>query len=379
MSNDGTNTAGRAHYTVEATGSRTAQKMPCQSPKVLADDTCRLLSAGRIREPMARGTVLHGPPRPSSAAPSSGERHIHVLSCASFEAAQWLYQSRECSSVCVLDFASDSEPGGGWRGNQTGTQEESLCRASSLGRALERLPYPIPTYGFAHVPEVIVFRDISGEIVSQPFKVGVLAACLRDIGGDGDPDAKQRAHLESKISGVLSTMAAFGYDGIVLGDWGCGAFGNPPALVAQAFARALSGEYADTFAEVAFPVLRQPARSVFWEALQPLGASCVSLGSPGVTDGGPPAAADQGSTGGPLLPRRGLSAMFGPGASDHEEAALLEWQESGLLAQEAARRREWATAQAHFERCIELRPEWAKGRECLARAVAKQREQKRVG
>jgi len=217
-----------------------------------------------------------------------------------------------------------------------------------------------------------VFRNASGELVPQPFRVGVLAACLRDIGGNGEPDAKQRAHLESKVSGVLSIMASFGYDGIVLGAWGCGAFGNPPALVAQAFAKALSGAFAGAFAEVAFPVIRQPARGAFLEALRPLGASSVSHHTASAADG-ESASAQQAL----LPPRRGLSAVYGPGASAHEEAELLEWQECGLLAQEAVRKRDWATARAHFERCVELRPEWAKGHECLARALARERQQGR--
>ena len=76
-----------------------------------------------------------------------------------FTAAARLVQAEGCQSVAVLDFASDSEPGGGWRGSrQQGTQGETLCRASSLGHALEQLPYPLPTYGDAVVPEVVVFR-----------------------------------------------------------------------------------------------------------------------------------------------------------------------------------------------------------------------------
>jgi hypothetical protein len=47
--------------------------------------------------------------------------------------------SRDTVGPLVLDFASDSNPGGGWRGGQRGTQEEALCRCSSLGVTLERV------------------------------------------------------------------------------------------------------------------------------------------------------------------------------------------------------------------------------------------------
>ena len=58
----------------------------------------------------------------------------------SFEAAQWLLsksQDKQLQTPAVLDFASDSNPGGGFRGSQQGTQEEELCRQSNLGVCLE--------------------------------------------------------------------------------------------------------------------------------------------------------------------------------------------------------------------------------------------------
>ena len=170
----------------------------------------------------------------------------------------------------MLDFASDSEPGGGWRGKQQGTQEEALCRASSLGRALERLEYPLQQYGVAVVPEVVVFRESDGSFLQRPFTVGVLAAALRDIGGDGEPDAKQRAHLAKKVEGVLAAAVHFGYNAIVLGSWGCGAFGNSHSVVAEAFATALAGTFASAFAAVAFADPRKPGQEAIYHAMQPL-------------------------------------------------------------------------------------------------------------
>ena len=54
----------------------------------------------------------------------------------------------------VLVFASDTNPGGSRKGANVGTQEEALCRLSTLRLAQEQLEYPIPTLGVAYVPQV---------------------------------------------------------------------------------------------------------------------------------------------------------------------------------------------------------------------------------
>ena len=61
----------------------------------------------------------------------------------------------------VLDFTSGTNPGGGWRGKQTGTQEESLCRRSNLGLLLEKKKYPIPHDGLDYLSECIINKDIN--------------------------------------------------------------------------------------------------------------------------------------------------------------------------------------------------------------------------
>lgn len=328
----------------------------------------------RVREPTTRGSIIDDahlqgniidlPTREQSGRPQ-------ILGCGSFEAARRLI-SHGTARVVVLDFASDSEPGGGWRGSQQGTQEESLCRSSSLGRALERLPYPLSTYGVAHIPEVVVFRDADGTFLDEPFTVGVIAAALRDVGGDGEPDAKQRLHLERKVLSVLATAARAGYDGLVLGDWGCGAFGNPPELVARAFATALSGRFLRSFGKVAFAILREAVQDSFHRELASLGAERVARGGVGAlvrhSATEPARSAPDGPVPVPAPVLRWLSDAYGAGASKYPVATLEEWAEHGRAAAEAARHRDYSVARAHFERSVELRPDWKKGRECLERA-----------
>ena len=326
------------------------------SPSSIAAETQRLFDSGKVREPRRAGRILTSPTAdPLTRHPSTA---IHVCACGAFDAAQWLY-GRGAKSVCVLDFASDTTAGGGWRGNQVGTQEESLCRNSSLGRALEALPYPLPALGVAYVPEVAVLRVESAPrtLLSPPFHVAAVAAALRDVGGD-DPDKKQRAFLAAKVEGVLCAMAGHRHDVIVLGSWGCGAFGNPHALVAEAFAAALGGRFAHAFVHVAFADPSQVGQEAFLRALRPLGAARRPED-------------EEGKIAPTVAVRRALSEQYGAGASAHTEEAMVEWVEAGVAGREAAQRREWALAAECFARCVALRPEWAKGHELLARARAR--------
>ena len=80
----------------------------------------------------------------------------------------------------VLNFASGTNAGGGWRGKQQGTQEETLCRQSDLGLLLEKKKYPIPNDGAHYIPNVNVTKDRSLKNI-QPFKCAVIASELKSI------------------------------------------------------------------------------------------------------------------------------------------------------------------------------------------------------
>jgi len=53
---------------------------------------------------------------------------------------------------------------------------------------------------------------------------------------------------------VLAIAAAHGYPDLVLGAWGCGAFGNDPHRTAASFREALAGPFAGRFARVVFAI-----------------------------------------------------------------------------------------------------------------------------
>jgi len=130
----------------------------------------------------------------------------------------------------VLDFASGTNPGGGWRGKQTGTQEESLCRRSNLGLLLEKCRYPIPSDGLLYIKNVIINKDINGDTIN-PVKCSVIASELRAIA------SRKSQYLISRITNLYETAIKNKHDCIILGAWGLGAFretDEDPELLASA-------------------------------------------------------------------------------------------------------------------------------------------------
>jgi len=120
-------------------------------------------------------------------------------------------------SPCALDFASASNPGGGWRGKQQGTQEESLCRRSDLGILLEKKKYPIPTDGLHYIPAITINKNTKLEPIS-PVKCAVIASELRSIA------ERSSKYLQMRINSLYDIAIMNKHDVIILGAWGCGAF-----------------------------------------------------------------------------------------------------------------------------------------------------------
>ncbi|MBP5744441.1 MAG: TIGR02452 family protein, partial [Oscillospiraceae bacterium] len=154
--------------------------------------------------------------------------------------------------VLVLNFANPVNIGGGvYRGARA--QEEDLCRRSSLLRSLEsggaeryyRYNRGLRTYMGSDAvilsPEVEVFRDEDYAFLEETAVVAVATCAAPMITGglEGMSEGEYRDMFYRRITGLLKCAAHFGYEDLVLGAWGCGAFGNDAALVSDLFCCAL--------------------------------------------------------------------------------------------------------------------------------------------
>lgn len=200
-------------------------------------------------------------------------------------------------NVAILNMASPLRPGGGVL-NGAVAQEESLCIRTTLYPSLKEKWYRLPELGSIWTPDVCVFRDKEGKDLSKADRwyIDVIsAAALRfpdvvedisktklqkdqetkgedesihdededdsnnsDNSNDNEDEddssasqdystrkrlryasAKDRTLMISKMMAVLRTLSRKGTTSVVLGAWGCGAYGNPVSEIAKAWKAAL--------------------------------------------------------------------------------------------------------------------------------------------
>ena len=60
--------------------------------------------------------------------------------------------------------------------------------------------------------------------------------------------------MASRIAKILAVAIHHGYEHLVLGAWGCGAFANDPRRTATDFRQALETDFAGAFSDVVFAI-----------------------------------------------------------------------------------------------------------------------------
>jgi uncharacterized protein (TIGR02452 family) len=174
----------------------------------------------------------------------------------------------------VLDMASMSLPGGGWR-KASAAQEENLHRRTNLMHCLEdpyrvhptrRWDYPIPQFGGLYIPGVTVFRGSEANgypFLATPKTVSIVAAAaLKLPPTETDPrtgeevlDRKLTKDTQRKIEAILSIALENGHNFLVLSAFGCGAYMNPPRHIARIFRQVLNSErFLGRFSHVIFAI-----------------------------------------------------------------------------------------------------------------------------
>ncbi len=193
--------------------------------------------------------------------------------------------NEKSAGLLVLNFANPVNPGGGVRRGAR-AQEEDLCRKSSLLLSLEskeaekyyQYNQKLNTYmgsdALMITPRVEIIKDENGELLDETVIVSVLtcAAPMVSHGREGMSESEYEETVYKRIVGMLKCAAYFAYKNLVLGAWGCGAFGNDARVISDLFYKALKEiEYngrgeKDLFRRIDFAVLdRTPGQYNFKE------------------------------------------------------------------------------------------------------------------
>ena len=205
---------------------------------------------------------------PDDPVPATSPRHLPTR--ITVENRTTLDAARELAGAgmrpAALNFASGVATGGGWLSGSR-AQEESLFRSSALHASLAG----DPMYAYhrwqrsrmrsswtVYTPDVPVFRTDDGALLDDPWTCSFLTCSAVEAHRlVTEDEAGQRAIAEAmarRIDRVLSIAAAHRHETLVLGAWGCGAFGNDPATVAGRFRDAIAGAHAGRFATIVFAI-----------------------------------------------------------------------------------------------------------------------------
>jgi uncharacterized protein (TIGR02452 family) len=167
-------------------------------------------------------------------------------------------------NVVSLNFASATHPGGGFLSGAR-AQEEYLCRSSALFVTIKDSPMyayhrdnwtPLYSDAMIYSGEVPVFRDDQHELLPAPYLASFItsaAPMAKKVQPYDYP--KLPGILMERILKILSVAKSKGHDSLILGAWGCGAFGNDGHLVSDLFHHALTVEFAGAFKEVTFAIV----------------------------------------------------------------------------------------------------------------------------
>lgn len=194
---------------------------------------------------------------------------VIVESNTSFKAAKEYLQY---GKVAVLNFANPHNPGGGVH-NGAMAQEECLCRSSNLYPCISnknvfndyylynRL---IKHYFFSdriiYTKNVTVFKDDSDipQIMPQKewFNVDIITCAAPYIAKRRYTNKTALKELfKSRIKNIFEVAIDNNVDVLILGAFGCGAFKNPPEVVASAFREVIDkNNYNNNFKKIVFAI-----------------------------------------------------------------------------------------------------------------------------
>lgn len=245
---------------------------------VIGYDTVAILRDGHYTAPSGRdiglraaldacrhATIEYPPDRePALTIAGTAETRITVVNDTVLAVGR---RMADDGAVAALSFASATSVGGGFL-NGARAQEQSIARSSGLfsvleGRAMYRFHRAqrdaMHSDYVIYSPDVPVFRTDAGELLEEPWPLSVIT-CPAANGVALAAYAPARvpqipAAMTARTAKMLSVAAEHGVRRLILGAWGCGAYGLDVSMMADIFHAALTGTFRGVFNEIVFAIL----------------------------------------------------------------------------------------------------------------------------
>lgn len=230
------------------------------------DAGCQVGLADSVKSARSR-TVSYAPDVPlASFPPGNTIPSYEVTNATTLEVARRM--TTDGHAPGVLNFASATHPGGGFL-NGARAQEESIARSSGLYACLEGDPFyqyhngpGFNEHFYSHYaiysPDVPVFRLDDGTLLREPWPcsivtcAAVMASSIMATGRYSADDIETT--MRDRTRRVLQIFRQHGHRHLLLGAWGCGAFGGDSSVMARLFKEALEGEFRGQFERVVFGI-----------------------------------------------------------------------------------------------------------------------------
>jgi uncharacterized protein (TIGR02452 family) len=172
-------------------------------------------------------------------------------------------------NTAVLNLASASHPGCGFLSGAR-AQEEYLARATCLYQCIRDNPMyenyregkaplysdPFKSFFMIYSPKVPVIRGDNDGLLENPELASIITAAA--VNAKRVPEDQKKAIPEvmwRRILKVLAVGLAQGHDALVLGAWGCGAFGLDGAVISGLFRRGLDDNFRGAYQEIVFAIV----------------------------------------------------------------------------------------------------------------------------
>ena len=241
----------------------------------------------------------------------SNPTQFSVLQITTIDAARLIHTIQQNNpqdsgnTIGVLNFASATKPGGGFRSGAE-AQEESIARASTLYSALLTTEATIfydlhkndanaafYSHGMIYSPKVVVFRDDDG-LWTKPFEIDVLTCAavnageiLKNTNGTNNPSTMVTIEKEmtERMGRILYLFEQKGARSIILGTFGTGVFRNDVATVTRIWAHLLvlpTARFKNSFERVIFAVTGDTTYNDFKSGFEAWGEQKPPPKKPGV-------------------------------------------------------------------------------------------------